>query len=470
MEQVKERSHQVILSKLRVRNFQSIVDITINFDGKGVYHFNGLNNIGKSALIKAIKSLLQNVSNVKYSKYLRDDCDTFIVEGWFEDGNYIKLSRGATDYYAWNIDGVKGRLDKTKGKVPLEVEKYLNLYTDNEKSKESLNIRLPRNRLLFVDTSAGDNYFLLQKALGTEDFLLAMKLGTSKKNEIKKEIKLANKYLKQAEDEVTVVKEDLDVYIDLMESIDKLQSTIDVEYDNYCDIEDMLVMHRNLAKTQQELKEIESQLKVKELKELTKEYATYDKLKQTYKAFRQALETNKELKDMKKRIVSKGDEKELKSAIKELKLVEQAYKAYERKAELEQELKEQEKSLVSKELMQELTEEIENLNKISKTYKALVKAVDTKKELASYKYEATKKGYKGLEKELEELRKIKDMYESHQKLEQLEAKRDADLKAYEEADKGLAEFMRENNYCPIVAKTKDHKCPFDKDFFMEVLK
>lgn len=163
-----------------------------------MYHIKGDNNIGKSNLLKAIHTLVDNVSSRKVSKYLRDNEDTFYIEGEDFDGNVVRLSRGAEDYYSWKIDGVEGRVDKTAGKVPERVSTYFNFYRSADPSEvtkgkskgktEIVNIRPPRAKLLFVDTTDGDNYLLFQKAMGTGDYLNALKLGNSQKSEGRKEV------------------------------------------------------------------------------------------------------------------------------------------------------------------------------------------------------------------------------------------------------------------------------------------
>lgn len=179
--------------KLYIRNFLSIKELEIEFEEDGCYHIKGDNNIGKSNFLKAMKTLVENVPSRKLSKYLRDNEDTFYLESVDFEGNVVRLSRGAEDYYSWDINGVSGRVDKTAGKVPDTVVKYFNFYVNEDpsgkkKKLETVNIRHPRARLLFVDTTDGENYLLLQKAMGTGEYLGALKVGNSRKSEMKKEI------------------------------------------------------------------------------------------------------------------------------------------------------------------------------------------------------------------------------------------------------------------------------------------
>lgn len=178
--------------KLYIRNFLSIKELEIEFEESGCYHIKGDNNIGKSNFLKAIRTLVENVTSRKVPKYLRDNEDTFYIESVDFDGNVVRLSRGAEDYYSWDINGVSGRVDKTAGKVPDTIVNYFNFYVNadptGKKKLETVNIRHPRARLLFVDTTDGENYLFLQKAMGTGEYLGALKKGNSRKGDMKKEI------------------------------------------------------------------------------------------------------------------------------------------------------------------------------------------------------------------------------------------------------------------------------------------
>lgn len=164
------------LRRIHIENVQSIADLTLDFEESGVYRLVGDNDVGKSAILRAINALFHNVSRSSYKEYISDWADTFVVEGWFYDGGYVKLSRGANDFYEWSIPSSGNIVMKTDGKVPPELEEYFNLYTEKDKSKLTLNFNLQGDILPFVDTSASDNFWLTQKALGTNVLLNASKM------------------------------------------------------------------------------------------------------------------------------------------------------------------------------------------------------------------------------------------------------------------------------------------------------
>lgn len=212
--------------KLYIKNFLSIREIEIEFEENRCYHIKGKNNIGKSNFLKAFKALTSNVSSRNVSRYILDGEESFYLECTDFDNNVIRLSRGKEDYYSWVIDGVEGRVDSTAGKVPDVVKKYFNMYVDEEKTKEVVNMRMPRSRLLFIDTTNGDNYFLLQKALRIEEYLKALKLGDGRRKVVKKEVEALDLRLEELDRDVsslsdyTQVLKDLEMYeksIDLLE-------------------------------------------------------------------------------------------------------------------------------------------------------------------------------------------------------------------------------------------------------------
>lgn len=177
------------LRKIRIQNVQSVSDLTLDFEKNGVYRLVGDNDVGKSAILRGINALFHNVSRSSYKEYISDWADTFIVEGWFYDGGYVKLSRGVNDYYEWSLPTGGNTLLKTDGKVPPELEEYFNLYTEKDKSKLTLNFNLQGDVLPFVDTSASDNFWLTQKALGTNILLNANKLLKKENQENQKLVK-----------------------------------------------------------------------------------------------------------------------------------------------------------------------------------------------------------------------------------------------------------------------------------------
>lgn len=77
------------MMKVRVQNFQSIKDATVEIDGFTV--ITGRNNSGKSAFMRAIRAAFQNPRG---TSYIRRGADKCTVEIDFGDGNTLKWEKG----------------------------------------------------------------------------------------------------------------------------------------------------------------------------------------------------------------------------------------------------------------------------------------------------------------------------------------------------------------------------------------
>jgi DNA repair ATPase RecN len=75
--------------KVRVQNFQSIADATIEVDGFTV--ITGQNNSGKSAFMRAVRAAFQNARGTDFIRY---GADKAIVEITFDDGRSIYWEKG----------------------------------------------------------------------------------------------------------------------------------------------------------------------------------------------------------------------------------------------------------------------------------------------------------------------------------------------------------------------------------------
>lgn len=253
------------IAKFRLQNFRGYEDETFDFseDGEsyGVWRIVARgtgNNVGKTVLLDAMRIHCTNIADNQYKKCLRKGSKkkTFITEMWDFEGNYTKLSRGEEDYYEWIINGEKGRADRTRGKVPEELVKYFNLYIEKEKTKQNLNFRNNDMPRLFSRTSEADNYMLLQKALGTEEFMLASrktkKLRSSKNDELKivqKQLSDERAKLSQCEESYKEVDKELLSISGIQNNLKKVSSYV-------TDVEEVLCMVDKIAKEEKYIDEL----------------------------------------------------------------------------------------------------------------------------------------------------------------------------------------------------------------------
>lgn len=293
---INERGIYLQIKKLRIKNFQSVKDIELEFDSKGVYRFSGPNNIGKSVILKAISTVMLNVSNRYYKEFIRDEEDTFEIRIEGFEGNWVYLSRGAVDFYAWSIGGVEGREDRTGGKVPLDVKKYFNLYVEDEKTNECLNIRLPDDLLLYVNTTAGDNAMMFQRALGTEDYMVGIKKVDKKARELNKEIKLVDKYLIQEHEKLNDAAAELQQVTNSVEEIERYEDVLIAERDRYLEISHMVDETIDFMRLSKETRESAKALEELSLDSIEEGLKKLQDIVTVYDLYEEYAVTNKKLK------------------------------------------------------------------------------------------------------------------------------------------------------------------------------
>lgn len=336
---------------ITIKNFQSIKDLTIDFKEKGIFRFTGFNNTGKSAFLKAMTTLMRNVSNNTYKRFLRDEEDTFEISMVDFKGNKVKLSRGAVDFYEWTIDGKEDRVDKTQGRVPIEIQNYFNLYVEEEKTKECLNIRLPREVLLFVDTSAGDNAMMLQKALGTEEYMLAIKKVDKRGREINKEAKIVEKYLEKEVDKLDTVKKDLISREYKLGEIERYEKTLRNDYEELQEISELVEITTEYTKKSKEIKKKKDILKALEVDEVAEKLEELQLITNLVVKMEEADESEKKL-EKRKKILEDIDFEGIKEKLEINKEINRVIELAEDKARSERIVKQRTKKLeeIGKEL------------------------------------------------------------------------------------------------------------------------
>jgi len=163
--------------RLEIRNFQSIEHIVYNFKDYGLVALMGSNDIGKSAVFRALAVLLLNpYRSVK--DFVRSGCSTFYVGIELSNGVKISTTRGITNKYEWTLpDGTTKFTTKLEGTVPAEVAELLNLYTEPV-TDTSLNYRTTDDPLLVVNQKGSQVYAVIEDSLNTSVLGSALKLAS----------------------------------------------------------------------------------------------------------------------------------------------------------------------------------------------------------------------------------------------------------------------------------------------------
>lgn len=439
--------------RLLIKDFGPIRNLELHFEKNKVYHFVADNDSGKSMILDAMNILCFNVPDIHVQKYVSDYAKSFYIEGEDFEGNIIAIKRGEESWYKLKrADGTEKYWDKIRGKVPEEIQKLVNMYEDDLKG-EKFNFRYADDKILFMNTTAGENYSFFQKALGTDKVIMALK----KANTL--ESKLSNK-LDDTLSKINYEKE-------------KLELNPDISY-----VKDEVEMFRdNVRKSFNTLKDIHSLIEM---------YSKLDKLNQ--------IGIPKEIKEF--------DWQEAKNKLRILSLLDSLIKDLNKKSYIEKELevsydlinayKLAKNNLIVIGLIRNYVLCIHNnvkINNVLKKTDELREIIDNINVLleniadVNVKLKLNKE-YLALQTSLDEvnskvtvLSNISECYESLQdlfkaitmfseiiSLEQARLDNKNRFMDYQkrltEYSNELDEFMKKNNFCPVVAKRLDKKCPF----------
>lgn len=446
---------------MRIENVLAIADMTIHFPEIGVFHIEGANTIGKSTIVKAINANKRNVSNLKYKRLLRDNAKTFVVTIHTYDGSWVKLSRGEVDYYEWNILGEEGRMDKTDGKVPKIVERYYNLFLVEEKNKptECLNIRLNRTKLLFVDTTVGENYNMLQKATGTSLSLLAIKQGESLSKAKGKEMKLLYGYQEEAKDRLRVAEQEKEETVTRYEAVRELEQVIAKEYERHQGVEKIVQIGGEVSKLQGTITQLEKALAMQEYEEMQGLYPKQQQVAKHIEEYRALVKTRKELKALQAKQVQPTEEQEMGQLVEQVKRMEETLALLASIEHLEKDIQTLESREVPMEAITTTIRQVKQLEEalgVTEAYEDIEQAYRTiKTSVKGLDMEALTKAQKTMEQLDKHLQATREMQKAKKAMVEQE-------QVYTASDNEFIAFMREYNYCPIVAQTLNNQCPFEK--------
>lgn len=246
------------ISTIRITNFQSIKEAELVFDDDGIINVIGLNDTGKSSVIRAIASCLLYAYPRAHKDFIRRGTKFFQVAVTFDDGITIiyEKNKDGKDvksvYQLVDADdkvlfstakrGAKGGLIYEKvNEVPEPIANYLKMGTFFINGKPaSLNYGNRYDPLLLVSTSGADNAQAVNSVMRNEEMTAAYKLLNADNNQLTATInqedyaysQLASMYLDKAGisqvlyDQLKSFSEQVNKQEDFLEFIDSVVSNV----------------------------------------------------------------------------------------------------------------------------------------------------------------------------------------------------------------------------------------------------
>lgn len=182
------------ISKLYVKDFRNIGEVTIDFSQSPIIALVGDNESGKTSVTKAFGVLALHATPNSQAGYVRDGQSSFGVGCDLVDGTRIVRIKGKSgtansvnSYKVVRPDGSSWSTNKLTEGLPKEVQDIMGLIEEPE-TGEYLHIRTYEDKLLFAMTANSVNYKMMYNALKVEQLTKAIKLGSTEANSIKSEI------------------------------------------------------------------------------------------------------------------------------------------------------------------------------------------------------------------------------------------------------------------------------------------
>lgn len=441
--------------RLYIKNFGPIREIELHFEQNKVYHFIADNDSGKSMVIDAMNFLCNNVADLHAGKYISDYAENFYIEGEDFNGNIVCLNRGKDSWYKLiRPDGKEKMWDKLRGKVPEEIQKIVNVYKDTVKD-EKFNFRYADDKIIFMNTTPGENYSYFQKALGTDEVIMKLRKANTMENDLVDELeKIESKLDYEREKlnntpDITHVKEELDMYKKSVENtmktarllykIMKLKEKQEMLEKNNLPIEILdfdKEYHRNLISKIKIVKDIVNNND--KIKDIEKQNNLLTSIKEDYTI---ADESNKIIKLIDNIEDSKIKEKttdnvcnKYKEILKDVEILEKGKSKLDDISKKLNSMKFIEENKIKEKNLSEIEEELKSLKDGQDGTKTIIENVNRLKTLIVG---------------LEQLREENDKLETHKKYTS-------------ELENKLNDIMIKNKFCPVVVKRRDKICPFNK--------
>lgn len=178
------------VQSLKIRNFRQLGSVDLEFD-RPIITVVGENDAGKTSIMLALGVVGLNAHGTKQKKYIKRGTSGFGLSLGLADGTEIRRIKTATQNSLQIFNGEQVILNLFKfdnpSLQPLELEKVMGLLKDSS-TGEILNIRTYNDRLIFAQTTSGDNYKIVYELLKVSNLVRAIKRGNEEANSLKKQI------------------------------------------------------------------------------------------------------------------------------------------------------------------------------------------------------------------------------------------------------------------------------------------
>lgn len=440
--------------RLKIVNFVSIRDMELHFEKNKAYHFIGGNDSGKSNILDAMRILCFNLPNLHVKTYVSDYAESFFIEGEDFEGNIISLTRGEESTYKLiRPDGSEEVWEKINDKVPQEIENIVNMYKDNVKD-EKFNFRYAEDKILFMNTTPGENYSYFQKALGTDEINKHLKKANSLENGIEREIDTIFSKIVYEKGKL----EDIPDLTEAKEYISEINSTLKQEIakaqtiDNIFSLEDKIekINKLNIPK---EILEYNPETLINEIEKVNIIGDLIDWINKINKLSKQisvAEELDKRFSEINVQMdivesigkITVGIKKEEQNKVK-----------IEKYGELDKVFSELENQIAKEKELKYSVELVSNVINIKTKIKSLDKKIGVIEEGANI--------LKDVRDSITKFGAIENINEGLDEIREFNSKIENKTKEVDNAEKELAEFMINNNFCPVVLGRNDKRCPFE---------
>jgi energy-coupling factor transporter ATP-binding protein EcfA2 len=178
------------ISWMILKNFRNLEDVKIEFNDSPIVSLVGENEAGKTSVVKGMAVLMQHAYANKHKDYIRDDTNGFGLAMQFADGTQvIRMKTGSFNKY--QIKNAAGQMvwetSKIDSGLPPQVQALMGI-SEEEETKQLLQIRTYEDQLMFVATPSSTNYKVMYNALKVEQITSGIKAGSQEANRHKSSI------------------------------------------------------------------------------------------------------------------------------------------------------------------------------------------------------------------------------------------------------------------------------------------